>query len=151
MALGPGAMQMLRKGPTMGPSATPGGAAPPTGGGLPATPGETPGSMLMNAIAQKVGEAKKANADFATGNISQLKRVAAAMVIHLSQSHPQAARHLNKAWSALDQAEKALKDAMGDEASGGASPPLGFSGAGITGAGGQPGMGPGPGMGPAGM
>lgn len=84
--------------------------------------------MLMTAIADRVNQQKKANANFATGNIDQMMRVAAAMVVHLSQAHPDAARHLNRAWSSLDQAKKALKDAMEDKTVG-VGPGLGFSGA----------------------
>ena len=152
MALAPSAMQMLRRGPAMGPAATPGGAGGPPGAaqGLPITPGaESPGNMLMTAIADHVNQQKKSNANFASGNIGQMKRVAAAMVVHLSQQHPEVARHLNRAWSSLDQAEKALKDAFANE-SPGVGPPLGFSGAQMgpsdAGGGGPVGMGGGMGV-----
>src|SRR5262245_33915823 len=128
MALAPSAMMMLRRGPAQGPAATPGGA-PGAAQGMPSTPGaESPGNMLMTAIADHVNQQKKSNANFATGNIGQMKRVAAAMVVHLSQAHPDVARHLNRAWASLDQAEKALKDAFASE-SPGVGPSLGFSGA----------------------
>jgi len=125
-------MMMLRRGPAMGPAVTPGGAggAPGAAQGMPSTPGtESPGNMLMAAIADQVNQQKKSNANFASGNIGQIKRVAAAMVVHLSHAHPEVARHLNRAWSSLDQAEKALKDAFADETPGTIGPPLGFSGA----------------------
>jgi len=115
-------------GPTPTPGGAPGGAAPT--GGLPADAGQNPGNMLMQAIAQKVGEQKKSNANFASGNVEQAMRVIGAMMIHLMQSHPDVARHLNRAWSSLDQANKALKEAV-QEAGPPIGPTLGFSAAGI--------------------
>jgi hypothetical protein len=98
---------------------------------MPATPGaESPGNLLMTAIAQRVNEQKKANAGFASGNIDQMKRVVAATMIHLMQSHPEVARHLNRAWAALDQAHKNLSETIKDEAVP-VGPSLGFSGAAI--------------------
>jgi hypothetical protein len=82
----------------------------------------------MTAIAQRVNEQKKANTGFAHGNIDQTMRVVAATMVHLMQSHPDVARHLNRAWSSLDSAKKALGDAMKDQAVP-TGPPLGFSGA----------------------
>lgn len=127
MALSPSAMQMLRRGPAMGPSPTPGGAAPSPTGGLPAT-GPDPGDMLTTAIMRSVNEQKKSNANFAVGNVEQAMRVIGAMMVHLMQSHPDAARHLNRAWSSLDQANKALKEAQ-QEAGPPVGPSLGFAGA----------------------
>jgi hypothetical protein len=157
MALTPAAMMNLRRGPTMGPQPTPGGAAPPgaapgaappaAAAGMPATPGmQSPGNLLMTAIAQRVNEQKKANAGFAVGNIDQTMRVVAATMVHLMQQHPEASRHLNRAWSSLDAAKKALNDAVKDQAMP-LGPPLGFSGAamGPTPAG-PPGMGGGMGV-----
>lgn len=158
MPLAPSQMQMLRKGPAMGPPVTPGGmpgATPggmpggPPGAGLPATPGaESPGNILMTAIAHQVNQQKKANSNFASGNVDQAMRVIGAMMIHLMQSHPEVARHLNRAWSSLDAAKKALSEAT-EEATP-AGPPLGFSGAqiGPSDQMGGPGMAPGMGMGP---
>jgi hypothetical protein len=95
---------------------------------LPADPGQNPGNMLMTAIAQKVTEQKKANSDFAVGNVEQAKRVIGAMMIHLTGSHPDVARHLNRAWSSLDQAGKLLKEAAQEQGPP-LGPTLGFSGA----------------------
>lgn len=109
---------------------------------MPATPGsDSPGNLLMAAIAQRVNEQKKSNAGFAHGNIEQSMRVVAAMMVHMMQSHPEVARHLNRAWSSLDSAKKALGDTIKDQAVP-TGPPLGFSGAamGATPAG-PPGMG----------
>jgi hypothetical protein len=50
------------------------------------------------------------------------------MQVHLTQSHSDAARHLNRAWSALAAAKKALGDAA-KEQSVPTGPGLGFSGA----------------------
>lgn len=135
MALTPAAMMQLRRGPTAGPQPNPGGAPPPgagpPGAGMPANPGaESPGNMLMTAIADRMNQAKKANANFATGNIDQMMRVVGSMQTHIMQMHPEAARHLNKAWSSLDAAKKALNDALKEQAVP-TGPPLGFSGAGI--------------------
>lgn len=147
----------LRRGPTMGPTPNPGGAPPPgapgatPSAGLPATPGaDSPGNMLMAAIAQRMNEAKKSNANFASANLDQMLRVVGTMQIHVAQAHPEVARHLNRAWSSLDQARKALNDAIKEQAVP-TGPPLGFSGAamGPTPAG-PPGMGGG-GMGGGGM
>ena len=109
---------------------------------MPATPGaQDPGNMLMTAIAQRVNEQKKANSGFAHGNIEQSMRVVAAMMVHMMQSHPEVARHLNRAWSSLDSAKKALSDTMKEQAVP-TGPPLGFSGAAMGPApGGPPGMG----------
>jgi hypothetical protein len=130
MALTPAAMMNLRRGPTQGPTPNPGGSPPIPSAGLPTNPGADPGNLLMTAIAQRMSEAKKANANFAVSHLNQTKRVIGAMMIHLSQSHPDAARHLNRAWSSLDQAAKALAEA---KAEGGepVGPQLGFSGASI--------------------
>jgi hypothetical protein len=141
MALTPQQMMMLRRGPTAGPTPNPGGAAPGgappgagvPGAGMPATPGaESPGNLLMTAIAQKMNEQKKSNADFASKGLDQLLRVVSAMQINVQQMHPSAARHLNRAWSALASAKKDLADAA-KEAAVPTGPPLGFSGAGIRG------------------
>lgn len=138
MALTPQQMMMLRRGPTAGPTPNPGGTPPgpdpgAPGAGLPATPGgQSPGNLLMTAIAQKMNEQKKSNADFAQKNLDQLLRVVSAMQIHVQQMHPSAARHLNRAWSALASAKKDLADAA-KEAAVPVGPPLGFSGAGIRG------------------
>jgi hypothetical protein len=103
--------------------------------------------MLMTAIAQKMSEQKKANANFATGNLDQVMRVVAATMVHLMQMHPEAARHLNRAWSSLDAAKKALNEAVKEEAVP-VGPSLGFSGAGIGPTSlGPPGVGPGAGGG----
>lgn len=138
MALTPAAMMNLRRGPTMGPAMTPGGAPPgagPLGGapsaGLPANPNAAdPGALLMAAIAQRMSEHKKANANFASGHLSQILRVIGTMQIHLSQSHPEVARHLNRAWSAIDAARKRMDETAKDEAVP-QQPQLGFSGASI--------------------
>jgi hypothetical protein len=109
---------------------------------MPATPGaQDPGNILMTAIADQMNQAKKANANFAGSNIDHWMRGVSAAVVHLSQAHPDVARHLNRAWASLDQAKKALGDAMSDS-SVATGPPLGFSGAtmGPT-PGGPPGMG----------
>jgi hypothetical protein len=84
----------------------------------------------MAAIQQKMNEQKKANAGFAGNNIDQILRVTAATMTHIMQSHPEAARHLNKAWGSLDAAKKALNDALKESAVP-VGPSLGFSGAGI--------------------
>lgn len=134
MALTPQAMMQLRRGPTAGPQPNPGGApAGPPGGapsaGMPGNPNAAdPGSLLMAAIAQRMSEAKKANANFAQTHLAQMKRVLGTMQIHLSQAHPGAARHLNRAWAAIDAAEKDLTDSVKEE-SPGVGPQLGFSGA----------------------
>jgi hypothetical protein len=86
--------------------------------------------MLMQAIAQKVSEQKKSNANFAVANVDQAMRVIGAMMIHLMQAHPDAARHLNRAWSSLDQAKKALREAA-EEGGPPVGPPLGFGAAAI--------------------
>lgn len=137
MALSPQAMMMMRRGPTQGPTPNPGGVPPgapgagPPGAGMPGTPGtESPGNLLMTAIAQRVNEQKKANSGFAHANINQMKRVVAATMIHMMQSHPEVARDLNRAWAALDQAHKKLGDTIKEDAMP-PSPPLGFSGAAI--------------------
>ena len=138
MALAPSAMQMLRRGPAMGPAATPGGMAT----GMPATPGaESPGNIMMAAIADQVNQQKKANANFLSSNIEHWMRGVSTSVVHISQAHPDVARHLNRAWASLDQAKKALGEAASDSTAG-VGPPLGFSGAqmGPTPAG-PPGMG----------
>lgn len=136
MALTPQAMMQLRRGPTQGPQPNPGGApAGPPGGapsaGLPGNPaGGDPGSLLMAAISKRMSEAKKANANFAQTHLAQVKRVLGVMQIYLSPSHPGAARHLNRAWAAIDAAEKDLNDSVKEE-SPGVGPGLGFSGASI--------------------
>ena len=84
----------------------------------------------MTAIAQRMSEQKKANAGFAVGNIDQCMRIVAASMVHLMQQHPEASRHLNRAWSSLDAAKKALNDAVKDEAVP-VGPQLGFSGASV--------------------
>ena len=126
----------------MGPQPTPGGApAPPAatpggpgagpqvpGASLPATPGQSPGNLLMTAIAQRMNEQKNSNANFAVSNLDQVMRVVAASMVHLMQSHPDASRHLNRAWSSLDAARNALNDAVKDNAVP-VGPQLGFSGA----------------------
>jgi|SRR5215472_7403961 len=131
MALAPSAMMMLRRGPAMGPAATPGGqpGAGPPGAGMPATPGaESPGNILTAAIANRINQEKKANTNFGVPHLEQQKRVISVMQLHYAEQHPEVARHLNRAWASLDQALKALKDAQGEQASM-AGPPLGFSGA----------------------
>lgn len=140
MALTPAAMMSLRRGPTMGASPNPGGApagpaGPPMGGapgaGLPGNPAAgDPSSLLVTAIAQKMSEAKKANANFATTHLDQMMRVLGVMQIHVDQMHPGAARHLNRAWAALSAAKKDLTDAAKESAVP-ARPQLAFSGAGI--------------------
>lgn len=138
MALTPQALMSLRRGPTAGPQPNPGGAppgAPPAGGapsaGMPGNPNAAdPGALLMTAIAQRMSEAKKANANFAKSHLAQVKRVLGVMQIHLSQAHPGAARQLNRAWAAIDAAEKDLTDSAKEE-SPGVGPGLGFSGASI--------------------
>jgi hypothetical protein len=141
MALTPQAMMMLRRGPAMGPTPTPGGGAPgaPPGAGppgappgaaagIPSTPGAaSPGNILMTAIANRINQEKKANTDFGIPHLEQQKRVLSVMGLHYQEQHPEVARHLNRAWASIDQALKALKDAQGDQAM--AGPPLGFSGA----------------------
>jgi hypothetical protein len=99
-------------------------------GGLPATPAQSPGNLLMTAIAQRMSEQKKANANFAVSNLDQVMRVVASSMVHLMQSHPDASRHLNRAWSSLDAARKALNDAVKEDAVP-IGPQLGFSGASI--------------------
>jgi hypothetical protein len=84
----------------------------------------------MAAIAQRMSEAKKANANFATAHINQMLRVVGTMQIHLAQAHPEVARHLNRAWSALDAAKKRLDETAKEEAVP-VGPQLGFSGASI--------------------
>lgn len=84
----------------------------------------------MTAIAQRINEQKKANSGFAAGNIDQMKRVVAAHMIHMMQSHPEVARHLNRAWAALDQAGKSLNDTIKEQAVP-VGPSLGFSGAAV--------------------
>lgn len=134
MAGTPAAMMNLRRGPTSGPSPNPGGA-PPGGGapsaGLPGNPAAgDPTSLLVTAIAQRMSEAKKANANFATSHLDQMMRVLGVMQIHVDQMHPGAARHLNRAWAALSAAKKDLSDAA-KEQSAPTGPGLGFSGAAI--------------------
>ena len=133
MALTPQSMMMLRRGPTAGPSPVPGGA-PPGGGvpgaGMPANPAADPGSMLMSAIADRMNQAKKVNSNFGVANLEQQQRVVGVMQLHYMQSHPEVARHLNRAWASLDAAKKALNDAVKEQALS-TGPPLGFSGAGI--------------------
>ena len=117
--------------------------------GMPATPGAAdPGNMLMSAIADQMNQAKKSNANFLSANVDHWMKGVSAAVVHISQAHPDVARHLNRAWASLDQAKKALGDAMSDQSAGVGSP-LGFSGA-MMGPppGGPPGMG---GGGPGGM
>src|SRR5262252_7793446 len=98
MPFGPQQMMMQRKGPTMGPSPNPGGVP---SAGLPSMSGaETPGNMLLTAIAQQVNEAKKSNANFASRNLQQMKRVVGVHMTQLQQAHPEVARHLNRAWAA---------------------------------------------------
>lgn len=84
----------------------------------------------MTAIMQRMSESKKANANFAVGNLDQVMRVVAASMVHLMQSHPDVSRHLNRAWASLDAAKKALNDAVKEDAVP-TGPPLGFSGAGL--------------------
>lgn len=114
---------------------------------MPATPGAAdPGNMLMSAIADQMNQAKKANSNFAADNIDHWMKGVSAAVVHLSQAHPDAARHLNRAWASLDQAKKALKEAM-EDSSVGVGPPLGFSGAQIGPSGAGVGLGSPGGMG----
>lgn len=134
MALTPAAMMSLRRGPTAGPQPNPGGAPAGPGGvpsaGLPGNPNAgDPGALLTAAIAQRMSEAKKANANFAKAHLSQMKRVLGVMQIHISPAHPGAARHLNRAWAAIDAAEKDLDEAAKEESSGGPHPQLAFSAA----------------------
>lgn len=82
----------------------------------------------MAAISKRMSEAKKANANFAQTHLAQVKRVLGVMQIHLSGAHPGAARNLNRAWAAVDAAEKDLNDSVKEE-SPGVGPQLGFSGA----------------------
>jgi len=84
----------------------------------------------MTAIAQRVNEQRKANSNFAHGNIDQLMRVCAATMTHMMQQHPEVARHLNRAWSSLDAAKKALGDAMKESAVP-VGPQLGFGAASV--------------------
>jgi hypothetical protein len=110
---------------------------------MPATPGaQDPGNILMTAIADQMNQQKKSNANFLSSNVDHWMRGVSAAVVHIAQAHPDVARHLNRAWASLDQAKKALGDAMSDQ-SAGVGPPLGFSGAamGPTSGGGPPGMG----------
>lgn len=137
MAGTPAAMMNLRRGPTMGPQPNPGGApgAPPGGGvpsaGLPGNPAAgDPSSLLLSAIADRMSQAKKANANFATAHLDQMMRVLGVMQVHVDQMHPGAARHLNRAWAALSAAKKDLSDAA-KEQSAPTGPGLGFSGAAI--------------------
>ena len=148
MALTPAAMMNLRRGPTQGATPNPGGAPPAPMGGLPGTPGGDPGNLLMSAIAEKMSQAKKSNANFATGNIDQMLRVIGVMQIHIQQMHPETAHHLNKAWAALSAAKKSMGEFAKDETMPGR--PLGFSGAGIGPTQAGP-MGVGPGNGGGGM
>jgi len=97
---------------------------------MPATPGaESPGNIMMAAIANRINQEKKANTSFGVPHLEQQKRVLSVMQLHYAEQHPEVARHLNRAWASLDQALKALKDAQGDQATSMAGPPLGFSGA----------------------
>ena len=82
----------------------------------------------MTAIAQRMNEAKKSNASFATSTLEQLLRVVSSMQVHVMQTHPGAARHLNRAWSSLEAAKKDIGDALKEQAVP-PGPPLGFSGA----------------------
>lgn len=140
MALTPAAMMNLRRGPTAGPTPTPGGAPAPPGvtgegapaAGMPSLPGaQSPGNMLMQAIAQKMSEQKKANANFASQTLDQVMRVVAAMQIHIGQMHSEAASDLHAAWGRLSSAKKKLAEAEKENAVP-LGPSLGFSGAGIT-------------------
>ena len=97
---------------------------------MPANPAADPGSMLMAAISDRMNQAKKTNANFASSTLDQQMRVLGSMQVHLMQSHPEVARHLNRAWASMDAAKKALNDAIKEQAVP-TGPPLGFSGAGI--------------------
>jgi hypothetical protein len=127
MALTPAAMMNLRRGPTQGPTPTPGGAAPTPSAGLPATAAD-PGQLLTTAIAQRMSEHKKANANFAVSHLEQTQRVLGTMMVHLMQMFPDVSKDLNRAWSSLDSAKKKLNDAF-KESSVPTGPPLGFAAA----------------------
>jgi hypothetical protein len=86
--------------------------------------------MLMAAIAQRMDQAKKSNVNFATSTLDQLLRVVSTMQIHTQQMHPEAARDLNRAWAALDQAKKKFNDSIKEKGPP-VGPGLGFSGASI--------------------
>lgn len=97
--------------------------------GMPATPGtENPGNIIQTAIAQKVSQQKTADTSFLVKTIEQQMRVIGTLMVHLMQTHPEVARHLNRMWSSGDAAKKALADSIEKQAVP-MGPPLNFSGA----------------------
>lgn len=119
----------LRRGPTQGPSLNPGGAPPGPSGGLPGNPAAAdPGSLVMAAIAKRMSEAKKSNADFAVSTLDQVMRVLSTMQIHSALTHPKAAEKINRAWANLGGAKKDFTESI-KEQSVPTGPGLGFSGA----------------------
>jgi hypothetical protein len=124
---------MQRNGPALPPGgmgsaplagATSGGQPDPAGGG------EDGGGMLPGILGkilsqQSQGDERK---DFPIKQIDNMKRLAAVMVAHMDQSHPEVARHMSAAWRALDSALKAAETAVKNRGPA-LGPPLGFSGA----------------------
>jgi hypothetical protein len=141
---------MRRRGPgagPIGPGGGMGGMAPPGGG----APGGAPGAggdigQVIGKLLADMKAGQTAQSDYVTKVVENMKRTAAVMVAKLDMSHPEVARHMSRAWSSLDAALKAAKQAQ-DNRQSLAQGPLGFTGAG-AGTGQEP-QGPMPGQMPA--
>ena len=127
MPLDAQSLLMQRNGPALPPggmgSAPLAGATPDSNGGADA--GMLPGILGKLLSQQSQGDERK---DFPVKQIDNMKRLAAVMVAHLDQSHPEVARHMSAAWRSLDSALKAAETSAKNRGPGPAGP-LGFSGA----------------------
>lgn len=123
-----------------GPALPPGGAGSAPLAGSAATPdGTAPGAasgggMISDILGKMLSEQNVADQSYPVKMIGNMKRLAAVLIAHMDQSHPEVARDLARVYtgleSALAKAEKAGKANPGPPKLG---PPLGFSGAQLSG------------------
>jgi hypothetical protein len=134
MPLSPETMLMLRQGTALPPGGM--GNAAPTAGAVPGQPGDPSGppggggpnpAMLEGILGKLMSQSGQADKQYPTKQIDNMKRLAAVMIAHLDQSHPEVARHMASAWRSLDMAMKAAETA--GKQNGAAGPPINFSGA----------------------
>ncbi len=113
---------MQRNGPAVPPAGT--GTAPLAGSAPAANPG-----MVGEVLAKMLGEQNVADQSYPVKMIGNMKRLAAVLIAHMDQSHPEVARHMTRAYTALEAALSAAEKAGKQNVAPKIEPPLGFSGA----------------------
>lgn len=132
MPMSPGQLLLMRRsGPGMGPGAPGAGApgVPPTGPGGPSGPGGGGGEMIGAALGKLMSEMQgSAQTDYLSKVLNNTKSTLAVLVAKTDQSHPEVAKHISRAWTAVSAAVDAVNKVK-DSSKSVASGPLGFSGA----------------------